>query len=320
MELQTMKKALSLILIIVVILAISLSLQQNNRNKETIEKKTIVTTIYPIYFMTKSIVGDSVAVERLIKPGNEIHSFSPTPKDMMQIDKSKLFITLGETLEPWVSKLLSATNTEQLALEKHITLLHNHGKEHMHHGDEEHGNRAHHTSVDPHVWLDFANDIRMLTLITQKLTVLYPEQKALFLKNAQSLQKRFEQLQKAYTIQLKECKKDTILVGHDAFGYMEKEYGFRAESIMGIFANSKPNASKIFELSQMIERKGLHFLFIDPIEESKSATQLASDNELEILTLYTLGNISQKDESKGEDMITLLEQNLKNLAKGLECL
>jgi len=298
-------------LIIVVIITIILFVQQNNKNKQSKDQSTIVTTIYPIYFITKSIVGDSVVVEQLIKPGNEIHSFSPTPKDMVHIDKSKLFISLGERLEPWVSKLLSATHIEHLSLGKDLTLLHNHGKEHSHHGD--------HMSINPHVWLDFSNDIQMVKIISQKLIVLYPQQKALFLKNAEHLQERFEELQDSYKKRLQGCKKDTILVGHDAFGYMEKEYGFKAESITGVFANSRPNASKIFELSQMIEHKGLQFLFVDPIEQSKSATQLASDNKLKILTLYSLGNIPQQDKSKGENMMTLLEKNLKNLVKGLEC-
>ncbi len=88
---------------------------------------------------------------------------------------------------------------------------------------------------------------------------------------------------------------------------------------MGVFAHSRPDASKIAKLSDMIKEKGLKYLFTDPIESSKSAFQLATDMHLDLEPLHTLGNISLADERNGEDMIKLFYLNLKQFRKGLEC-
>ena len=310
-----MKKAFWLIVIVSSILVGVMFFQKSSSKSPAEQKNTVITTIYPLYFMTKEIAGEAVDVRRLIKPGSEIHSFSPTPVEMVALDKADLLITLGEDLEPWTSKLAAATSVKILSLEKNLTLIHAGEDHHGGHGGEHH----HQGGIDPHVWLDFDNDIKMIQMISDRLGELYPKQKAYFMKNASAMQEQFKKLRQSYAEGLKQCDKQILLVGHDAFGYLEKHYGFATESIMGVFAHSRPNAGKIAALSEMIKEKELHSLFTDPIESSKSASQLAADMNLTLESLYTLGNISLEDEKKGEDMPTLLYFDLIQLRKGLEC-
>ena len=114
-----MKRALGLIAVVFIILLAVLSYQQSSQPSK-IESDTVVTTIYPIYFIAKSIAGDAIHVKRLIKPGSDIHSFSPTPADMVELNRADLLITLGKDLEPWVGKLAIATNLNMLSLKAKI--------------------------------------------------------------------------------------------------------------------------------------------------------------------------------------------------------
>jgi len=312
---QDMKKALWLIVVLLLVVTVLLVLQKKSDHTSAVKQNTVVTTIYPLYFIAKEIAGDAVTVKRLIKPGSEIHSFSPTPAEMVALDQADLLITLGKDLEPWTEKLAAATNVKILSLEGKLTLIEA-GKEHL---TEHHDDHRHHGAVNPHVWLDFDNDIKMVRAITEKLIEIYPKKRAVFEKNAEKLQSDFEKLKASYSSGLESCAKKAILVGHDAFAYLERAYHFESESIMGIFAHSRPNAAKIAVLSEMIKEKNLHYLFTDPIESSKSASQLAADMNLTLEPLYTLGNISLEDEKRGEDMITLLYFDLEQLRKGLEC-
>jgi len=311
-----MKKAFWLIVIVSSVLMGLLFFQKSSGKSSSEQKNTVITTIYPLYFITKEIAGEAVDVKRLIKPGSEIHSFSPTPAEMVVLDQADLLITLGKDLEPWTSKLAAATSVKILSLEEGLTLIHTEKDRHTGHQERDH---HHQGGIDPHVWLDFDNDIKMIQMISDRLGELYPKQKTYFMKNASAMQGRFKKLQQSYAEGLKQCGKQILLVGHDAFGYLEKHYGFETESIMGVFAHSRPNAAKMVELSEMIKAKELYFLFTDPIESSKSASQLAADMNLTLEPLYTLGNISLEDEKKGEDMLTLLYFDLIQLRKGLEC-
>ena len=309
-----MKKALWLIAVVLLMVSVLFLMQKKSDDISVAKQHTVVTTIYPLYFITKKIAGDAVTVKRLIKPGSEIHSFSPTPAEMVALDRSDLLITLGKELEPWTEKLSAATNVRVLSLEEGLNLI---DADEEHHA--EHPEHHHHDTINPHVWLDFDNDIKMTEQIATELASLYPDKSAVFKKNAAKLRRDFEKLAEAYSQGLKQCNKKTILVGHDAFAYLERNYHFTSESIMGIFAHSRPNAAKIAALSEMIKEKNLHYLFTDPIESSKSASQLAEDMNLTLEPLYTLGNIPLEDEKRGEDMITLLYFDLDQLRKGLEC-
>ncbi|MEA3418199.1 MAG: metal ABC transporter substrate-binding protein [Campylobacterota bacterium] len=318
-----MKKALLLIVIVLFVLFAVLVYQKSSDISPAKQEHTVVTTIYPIYFMTKEIAGEHVNVKRLIKPGSEIHSFSPTPANMVELDKADLLITLGKELEPWTGKLSAATHVEILSLGEGLDLVRNSEQSPEHHAEhkseEGSGHQQHRAGIDPHVWLDIDNNRKIVGMISRRLSVLYPEYSTQFEENALKMQAKSKTVQKAYEQGLKQCAKHTILVAHDAFGYMERAYGFEAESIMGVFANSRPDAAKIAELTKMIKEKKLRYLFFDPMVSSKSASQLAHDMNLTLEPLYTLGNISLENEKKDENFLMLLYFNLKQLRKGLEC-
>ena len=296
-----MKKAIFLILTLSIV-TVAVILLQKSSSSDKEESRGVIATIYPLYYITKEIVGDEVEVKRLIKAGSEIHSFSPTPKDMVELSNSDILITLGDRLEPWVGKLSNATDVEILPLADSLDLIHH--KEH----------------IDPHLWLDFKNDIVIVDIIEKRVSKLYPSSSEIFAKNAKSLKDKFQNIDSRYSDGLKECKQDTILVTHNAFGYMQRVYGFKSISIMGIFAHSRPNASKIALLSDKIKKKSIKVLFFDPMSSNKSASQLATDMKLTLLPLYPLGNISIDDEKRGDDMFKLLSKNLTSLQRGLECL
>jgi len=310
-----MKKAVWLIVIVSSILMGILFFQKSSHKVSPEKQNMVITTIYPLYFITKEIAGEAVEVKRLIKPGSEIHSFSPTPVEMVALDRADLLITLGKELEPWTSKLAAATSVKILSLEEGLALIRTGGDHHAEHKEGHH----HQGGIDPHVCLDFDNDIKMIQMISDRLGELYPKHKLHFTENASAMQERFKKLQQSYAEGLKQCGKQILLVGHNAFAYLEKHYGFETESIMGVFAHSRPNAAKIAALSEMIKAKELHSLFTYFIESSKSSSQLAADLILTLEPLYTLGNISLGDEKKGEDMLTLLYFDLIQLRKGLEC-
>ncbi len=283
----------------------------------------IVTTIYPVYYFTKEIAGDKISVERLIRPGENIHSFTPTPGNMVTLTKAKMFISLGSTIEPWANKLANATNVKLLQLDRVLTLrksaVHHHDEEEGGDGHEEHDEHGHHSENDPHIWLSFENNRKMIEVITRELSTLYPQYAKNFEENAASLLVRLYKLDDLYSRTLHGCGKKMILVGHDAFGYLEEAYHFRTESIAGAYENAAPNAARIARLTDLIKEHDLRILFYEPLDANKNAKQLAEDMNLTLEPLYAIGNLSSSDEKEGKDFIDLLQFDLTQLKKGLEC-
>ena len=51
----------------------------------------VITTIFPQYDFVRQIAGGQADVRMLLKPGEEIHSYEPTPQDIRDIQNCDLF-------------------------------------------------------------------------------------------------------------------------------------------------------------------------------------------------------------------------------------
>jgi zinc transport system substrate-binding protein len=68
----------------------------------------VVTTIFPPYDFVREIGGGKVNLTMLLPPGAESHSFEPSPRDIISIQNSDVFIYNGGESDAWVDRILSS--------------------------------------------------------------------------------------------------------------------------------------------------------------------------------------------------------------------
>ncbi len=68
----------------------------------------IVTTAFPQYDFVRAIVKDKGEVSMLLKIGAEAHSFEPTPKDLIAIEKASLFVYNGGENDEWIEDFIES--------------------------------------------------------------------------------------------------------------------------------------------------------------------------------------------------------------------
>ena len=134
--------------------------QETVENKTKDQKISVVTTIFPQYDFVRQIAGDSVDLKMLLKPGEETHSYEPTPQDIIAIQNSDLFIYVGGENDSWVEDILESMRdngrkTLKLAdcvdtvEEEHVEgMKEERGHDHEEHDHEEHG---HDSESDTHL-------------------------------------------------------------------------------------------------------------------------------------------------------------------------
>ena len=66
--------------------------EKKDKGDNTKGKLKIVTTIFPEYDITRAIAKDKVDLELMIKPGVDVHSFTPTPQDIKTVQNSYIFV------------------------------------------------------------------------------------------------------------------------------------------------------------------------------------------------------------------------------------
>lgn len=284
-------------------------------------KLRIVTTLFPLYDFVRNVGGDSVEVTLLLPPGVEPHSFEPKPEDVLKVARADIFIYTSVEMEPWAEKLVSgvAKDGKPLKLEagagaRYVEAVR--GADHDHLGHE----GSHGGARDPHIWLDIRNAMLMVDNIAVALAQSVPARKELFLGNAAAYKIRLAALESRFKSGLAVCKsREFIHGGHYAFAYLADCYQLKYISAFGVSAESEPTPRKLMELVDTIRRHKLNYIFYEELLSPRIAQTVAAETGVRLLKLHGLHNLTKAEMEGGATYISLMEQNLANLGKGLEC-
>lgn len=309
-----MKRILILTVIILLFCFALITFRRSQTSSQpNTQKLTVVTTLFPLYDMGKHIGGESVEITLLLPPGVEAHSFEPKPSDIEKINEADVFIYTGKYMEPWVEDILKGITNETLLVvdaSQNVTMI-----TPMFHEQDEKSD-----SYDPHIWLDFANDIIIVREITDAFGKKDPEHISTYVKNGQTYSNTLENLDIAYKNALSTCqKRDIIFGGHFAFGYLTRRYNLTYQAAQGISPDSEPTARDLIALVDQIRKSSIDTVFFEELTSPKIAETLARETNSQLLLLNAGHNISKIDFDTGKTFFAIMEENLVNLTIGLQC-
>jgi len=305
------KKVAFLVLVLSLFTGV-LFLSQREGQVRTHTPKITVST-FALYDIVKHVGGDSVDVEMVIPFGAEVHSFEPTPKTIIEIQKSALFLYSGAELEPWISNLARGENVRDMS--RYVKMLE--AEENVDEGDD--GHHHHNGEVDPHYWLDFGN-MRLLTRqIASELEKIDPENASLYRKRAEAYVSELERLDKRYQSRLQHCEVRTVILHHNVLGYVAARYGFNVEPLTGVSPDSLADAQTMAALSKSIKEKGIKVLFFEAFVSDRLMQNLAKENGVEIDYIEPLANISASQAEANMSYIEGMQDNLDKIAHAMRC-
>lgn len=304
---------LLLIVIIGLIVAVNVSQKSLNKLPNKSAKIKIITTLFPLYDFAKNIGGDKVEVSLLLPPGVEAHAYEPKPSDIARISEADIFIYTGKFMEPWVDDIIKSLDNKKL-----VVVDSSIGVRMITEAIQNPANLK--PSYDPHVWLDFNNDQIIIKNIGQALANYDSANKGYYLKNILDYQNKLIALDTKYSTSLFNCKsKEIIYGGHYAFGYLANRYNLKYNAAQGFSPNSEPSAQDIINLIKQIKKDNVQYIFYEELSSPKIAETLASETSAKMLLLNAAHNLTKEDFLNNISFITIMEENLVNLEKGLNC-
>ena len=96
------------ILIILIVLFIAGGCRRDRQVRGNDGRITVTSLTFPSYDFVRAIAGDKVNLNLLASPGLESHSFEPSPRDIISIRDSDLFIYPGGEGEGWLHRIFEA--------------------------------------------------------------------------------------------------------------------------------------------------------------------------------------------------------------------
>lgn len=292
-------------------------------------KVNIVTTFYTLYDFASRIGGDKANVINLVPAGVEPHDWSPKSRDLTNMSKAQLFVYNGAGFEGWVHDFLDSLKKDSglsvIEASQGIELLHGaaHEDDHGHdekksNGKDEHGHGEDDSDVDPHVWVSPKSALKMAENIKNGLVQADAANKSYYEANYETLRKQLSELDAKFAQSLAKAPKKEIVVSHQAFGYLCRDYGLTQMPIMGLSADSEPTAQDLKEINKFVKDHQVKYIFFEELVSDRMAKTLAKDAGIETLVLNPLEGLTQEQAKAGDNYVTVMENNLQNLLKALQ--
>ena len=281
-------------------------------------KISIITSIFPLYEIAGKLGGDAVDVNLLLPPGTEPHTWDPRPSDIIRIEQSQLFIYMGPELEPWVSDVLQATAGDGLeAIEIFPIIAESSTENHKGHSA---GPEQNNKYTDPHIWLDFSYACKIAEVVSEALQKKLPGQAETISANAVLYIEKLRALDQRYATELAKCRKNQFVFGgHSAFAYLANRYGLVQIPLYGISPDSEPSPRRLGKTVRTIKKLGLQVVYFEELLNPRLAQVIADETGAATSVLNPGANLTISQWKAGVTFISLMEQNLESLKKGLDC-
>lgn len=286
------------------------------------DKLQVVTTFYPMYDFTKQVAQDDAEVSMLLEAGMEVHSFEPSSQMIAEIQDADVFIYNSPEMETWVPDVLASIDTSDMVVicaSDAITLLEYEGEAHAHdHESEEKGaNAGHSHTVDPHVWLDPVLAQTEVSTIAEGLAEADPDNAEDYLENAGIYNGKLNELDEAYRAAFEGTENRTFVTQHAAFAYLAARYDLNQISVTGLNAEVEPSAAALATLSDYVKANNISHIYFENNASSQTAEALAEEVGVELAVLSPLEGITEEDQKKGSDYISVMLDNLEALKKSI---
>lgn len=291
-----------------------------SQSPEDANKLNIYTSFYPMYDFTVKVGGDKVNVTNLVPAGTEPHDWEPSTTDLANLEKADVLVYSGAGMEHWVDKVVgSLTNKDLVTVEasKGITLQegHHHDEEETDQDEDEHEEES---AYDPHVWISIRNAKAEMENIKNALVQADPDNTAYYEENYAGYAKKFDELDQKFTDQLSALPNKTIVVAHEAFGYLCSDYGLTQMGIEGLSADSEPDPARMAEIIRFARDNNVKTIFFEELVSPKTAEAIASEIGVKTDMLNPLEGLTEEQLAAGEDYLSVMEKNLETLVASLK--
>lgn len=278
--------------------------------RDNMENINIHTTIYPIDYITNRLYGEYATISSIYPNGVNIQlekckdctymQYTLTDKQLTDYSKTDLFIFNsllheGNYVMPMFNennelKIINATDN--------LTVNDFYGLE--------------------EIWLDPS---RMLTLSRNIRNGLFEYINNYYIKqdienNFQKLKEEIDKLSSKLMDTTKNATNKIIVVNNDVFKYLSREkFGL---TVYSLEENENLTNKTIEDVKTLIDEGVIKYIYIRQYDEvNNTINELIKDTDVEIVRIHMITNLTETEINNKKDYITLMNENIDLLKKGL---
>ncbi len=237
----------------------------------------VIVTIPPQKEFVDRIGGEDVKVTVMVPPGEDPHSYEPTPNQMEEVAKADIYFKIGSGMgfeENYISKM-KEQNAELTVVD---------GSE----GIELRNIGNSSGKKDPHIWLSPVNARKMVNNLKKTMKREDPDNADLYEENADSYTSKLSSLDKLIENSLKTTEKREFMVYHPSFGYFADEFNLTQVPIEE--EGKEPGTKGLNAIIEQAKEKNITAVFVSPQFDKNNAQTIADEIDGKVISLNPLAS------------------------------
>jgi manganese/iron transport system substrate-binding protein len=274
------------------------------------KRPLVVTTTDILCNLIQTIAKETIELKCLMPAGTDPHTYSVTPADRQAIENANLLIYAGHGFEPTLIKSIITTKNQspkvainEIAVTKPLAMV-------------EDGR----TEIDPHIWHDAQNGIKVVESLQTTLSTAIPAQSATYAANAKALTTELTNIDNWIKTQISTIptKSRKLVTTHDALGYYGRAYGIPIEgALQGLSTEEKPTPRRVQKLVNEIKTAGVPTIFAESTANSKLLETVATEAKVKISVSPLYADGLGETGSSADTYAKMLISNTKVITEGL---
>ena len=253
------------------------------------DKPVLTVSILPLSYFAEQLAGDHFRINVLVPPGVSHHNYDPTPRQLRELEKSKVLFVIGQLgfEKGWIPKMKSNyRDLDIVDLSTGISLIADNEGEGGHAGEQvqpaESGGHSH-EGIDPHYWMSVMEARKMAATMAGGLIRADPACRQLVESNLVKLTARLDSLGMVMTLQFKDLKHRSFLIFHPALAYFARDYNLEQHSME--LGGKEPTAAHFKKLVDLAAAEKINTIFIQKEYDQENAQTLARETGATIVVI-----------------------------------
>lgn len=271
----------------------------SSESRGKVEDNTLdlVASVYPLQYVLQQVAGDGFLTSSLAAKNVEPHDMELTPKNVKDIEKADLVLTLNG-FQPAVD---AATKDKKNVMDAgpSVDLVKRNG------------------AIDYHFWLDPARMAALSDAVAKRLGEIDPDQAGQFTSNAAAFQQKLAGLNNSIKVQLATCKYKDVFTNHAAFGYLTTKAGLTERGVVGTNPEAEPTPTQVAAAVKQIRETKVPTIYSEPLASDKTIRTIAEETGVNVGVLDPIEGLS--DKGSALDYLDLMNDNLSTLELGQKC-
>ncbi|MEZ4103850.1 MAG: metal ABC transporter substrate-binding protein [Candidatus Paceibacterota bacterium] len=275
-------------------------------SSEQNDKLVALSTFTILADMVGEVGGDKVESISVVEPGMNIHSYEPTPSDLVRASRADILFENGMNLELWTDKLKS--NLPDVP-----TVIVSEGVEPLSISEG-----AYEGKPNPHAWMSPKQGLKYIENIRKALVEFSPENETYFNANAEAYTLKLKALDKTLSDSLSVLPENNryLVTCEGAFTYLTNDYNLHEMYIWPINSDTAGSPQQVATIIDKVKTNNVPAVFCESTVEPKIQEEVVAATGARMGGVLYVDSLSTVY-GPAPTYLTLLEKTADTIVSGL---